>query len=392
LLLYTDSYTLSNITLTDINRHNSLNRDVGTDMRLISITKCQPGMRLGKPIYNEDGRVLLGAQVELTNSLIRRLVEYGTSYVYIVDSRTDDIIVPDMISDETRIKAMAQIRSTFKTLMDQSNRKKAVGNLDKDFRQVLHMIIDDLSSHKDAMIMLMNMSVTDHYLFQHSMNVCVYTCMLGMHKGYNRNDLMTLGLGALLHDIGKTQVPADILLKKSKLTTSEFDLIKTHTDIGYRLLKDETSFPLLTAHCALQHHERIDGSGYPRGIKGKEIHEFAQWIGLVDSYDAMTTHRVYRDTLLPHQAMEIIFTGAGTLFEQEKIETFRDRVALYPLGVTVKLHSGESGIVVDINSASPQRPVVRIFEDPLGEQLKEPYEIDLSKHLSTMIVGINEME
>ena len=349
-------------------------------------------MKLAKNIYSEDGRVLLGVGVELTGVLIRKLHEHGIPFIYVFDKRTEDVVVPDIISDETRMRAMQLIRNSFRTLMEQSGRRKAVGSLDKEMRGVLSMIVDDLSSHKDAMLMLMNLSINDHYLYQHSLNVCVYATMLGMAVGYNRNELMALGLGALLHDIGKTLIPPSILSKKGKLTTEEYEVVKQHAEIGFRMLKDEANIPLLSAHCALQHHERLDGSGYPRGIKGDEIHDFAQWIGLVDSYDAMTSHRPYRPAMLPHQAMEILFTGAGTLFDMEKIRAFRDKVAIYPLGITVRLHTGEIGVVVDINTSSPHRPVVRVLQDAEGREIDEPYEIDLSKHLSVMITGVNDTE
>jgi HD-GYP domain-containing protein (c-di-GMP phosphodiesterase class II) len=142
----------------------------------------------------------------------------------------------------------------------------------------------------------------------------------------------------------------------------------------------------------LQHHERLDGSGYPRGIRGEEIHDFAKWIGLVDSYDAMTTNRVYRAAMLPHQAMEVLYTGADSLYEKSKVEHFRDRVAIYPLGATVTLNTGETGVVVDVNSQFAQRPIVRILEDQEGQTLKEPYEIDLSTHLSVIVTGIGNVQ
>ena len=153
------------------------------------------------------------------------------------------------------------------------------------------------------------------------------------------------------------------------------------------MLKDEPNIPILVAHCAYQHHERINGGGYPRGISGTDIHEYARWIGLVDSYDAMTTHRVYRAPMLPHQAMENLFTGAGELYDHEKLSLFRDKVAIYPIGVTVTLDTGETGVVVDLNVSAPYRPVVRVFEDEVG-QVIIPYEIDLSKKLNVMIVAV----
>ncbi|CAG7631279.1 HD-GYP domain-containing protein [Paenibacillus allorhizosphaerae] len=363
-------------------------------MRLLSLSMVRPGMRLAKKIYNEDGLTLLSEHVELSQSLINRLGCHGIDFVYIDDPRTRDIVVTDPISDETRVRAISDIRGSFRKIMEDQTKRRSVGSVKvgKVFGDMMKMILDDLGGNKDAMIMLSNISLMDTYLFQHSLNVCIYASMLGMAYGYSRDELLALGLGALLHDVGKTQIPLELLKKKDQLTEEEFVRIKKHADFGFQFLKDEPNIPLLSAHCALQHHERIDGSGYPRGLKGNEIHDYAQWIGLVDSYDAMTTHRVYRKAMLPHQAMDILYSGSGTLYEQSKIRLFRDRVAIYPVGVTVKLNTGETGVVVDLNSNAPQRPVVRILQDADGRELSNPTdEIDLSKHLSVMITGVNEL-
>lgn len=360
-------------------------------MRLLPIGMCRPGMKLGKRIYNEEGLVLLREHMELNMNLIRRLAEHGIDFLYIDDPRTDDIVVPELLNEETRLAAMKSIRTHFRRMLDDSVKKKSFGfgMIGKDFRSIMGLLIDDLSRNKDAMIMLTDMQIMDHYLFQHSLNVCIYSTLLGMACGYDRDELMTLGLGALLHDIGKTRIDQAILLKPGRLSDEEFNEMKRHTELGYQMLKDEPNIPLLAAHCAYQHHERLDGSGYPRGLKGTEIHEYGRWIGLVDAYDAMTTHRVYRSAMLPHQVMEILYASAGTLFDSRMIELFRDKIAIYPLGVTVSLNTGETGIVVDLNASSPHRPVVRVLENSEGEELEEPYEIDLSKKLNIMISDVN---
>ncbi|NOU71637.1 HD domain-containing protein [Paenibacillus sp. LMG 31458] len=362
-------------------------------MLLMPINMCHPGMRLAKNIYNDDGMVLLAVNVELSQRLIDRLFTYGIDYIYIQDSRTNDIIQEDVIQDETRTKAILEIRNTFKKVMEDSNKRGAVNYYDigRNFRDVMKMIIDDLSAHQGAMVMLNNMNVKDNYLFQHSVNVSIYAIMLGISFGYSRENLETLGLGALLHDIGKTKVPLGILRKPSQLTEQEFTEMKNHTTYGFNILKDEPNIPLLSAHCALQHHERVNGSGYPRGIQGTEINEFAKWVGLVDSYDAMTTTRVYRRPLLPHEAMEQLFAGSGTMYDQSQIALFRDKIAIYPLGITVRLNTGEFGIVSKLNVTVPHRPIVRVLQDQAGQELKEPYEIDLSTKLSTLISEIGEI-
>lgn len=359
-------------------------------MRLVSTISCPEGSKLAKPIYNEQGLILLGEHVELTPAILRRLDHYGISHVYIHDGRTDDIIVEDAISEETRKRAVQEIRSSFKQLMDQKGKQQGLNivRLGKQFKELVNMIVDDLGRNPQAMVMLTDMSVKDHYLFQHSLNVCLYSTILGMAHGYTKDELSVLSLGALLHDIGKTQVPNEVLLKPGRLNPDEFDVIKLHTVEGFKLLKDVPNVPLLSAHCALQHHERLDGSGYPRGIAGSEIHDYAQWIGLADNYDAMTTNRVYRRSMLPHEAMETIYSGTGTLFDQKKIEVFRDRVAIYPIGQSVMLNTGEMGVVVDLNGAYAHRPIVRVLRDADAQDLKEPYEVDLSKKLSVLIAGV----
>ncbi|WP_159887457.1 HD-GYP domain-containing protein [Paenibacillus puerhi] len=361
-------------------------------MRLLPLSMVEPGMRLGKKIYNSEGLILLGEQVELTQGIIRRLEGHGIDFAYIDDPRTNDLVIRDLLSEETRVRAVTEIRDSFRKIAEGQLRRKAAGQLQvgKAFRGLMDMIMDDLSDHKDAMIMLTNINAMDDYLFHHSLNVCIYTTMLGLAHGYSRDELMTLGLGALLHDVGKTQIPLELLRKRDRLTDDEFSHIKHHTSFGFQFLKDEPNIPLLAAHCAFQHHERLDGSGYPRGLKGGEIHEYARWIGLVDSYDAMTTHRVYRKAMLPHQAMEILFTGTGSLYDKEKIELFRDKIAIYPIGITVTLSTGEKGVVVDLNATVPQRPIVRILQDEAGQELDGSREIDLSKSLSVMIVGVND--
>lgn len=353
-------------------------------MRLLPIGSCHAGMKLARHIYSENGTVLLSVGFELTTNLIRRLSHYGIDYLYIKDPRTEDIVIGEVISEETRIRTIREVRTTFKKMMNDAGNKRMT-QFGEAFRPLMKDIIDDLSLHKDAMMMLTNISVTDHYLFQHSLNVCIYTTLLGLAHGYSKDELMVLGLGALLHDIGKTKVPQDILQKPGKLTDTEFLEIKKHAEYGFLLLKDEPNIPLLVAHCAYQHHERINGGGYPRGISGTDIHEYARWIGMVDSYDAMTTHRVYRSPVLPHQALEILFTGTGTLYDHEKLLLFRDKIAIYPIGVTVKLDTGETGVVVCLNASAPYRPVVRVFEDGEGQVI--PYEIDLSEKLNVMIAA-----
>ncbi|AKG34059.1 HD-GYP domain-containing protein [Paenibacillus durus] len=358
-------------------------------MRLVPINRLQEGMRLGRKIYNDEGLVLLSDGVVLNSSLISRLSKIDIGYVYIHDALTEDVEIPNMLQDDTRNQALKTIRTQFQEMSSSSGITKGFYHLDKKFSKIMDSILDDMSGQEDPMIMLHDMHTTDNYLYTHSLNVCLYTLVLGIAHGYSRSELTMLGLGSLLHDIGKTQIPVKIVQKPGMLNDEEFRHMQAHTEIGFKILKDEPNIPLIVAHCALQHHERINGSGYPRGLLGPEIHEYAKWIGVADSYDAMTSSRVYKKAMLPHQAVEALYVGSGTLYEQPQLEIFRDRVAIYPIGLGVKLSTGESGVVVKIDPSLPHRPVVRVVEGPEREKIA-PYELDLRQTLSVIISSVVE--
>lgn len=345
-------------------------------------------MVLGKKIYSSEGLILLAEGVELTAGLIRRLGTLEIGYVYIEDRMTDDIIVPELLTEETQLQALRSLRTSFKNLENQTTLKGSFLHLGKTFSGMMESIMDEISEHDECMVLLTEMNTNDYNLYRHSLNVCIYTTVLGVAHGYSRDELKVLGLGALLHDIGKTRISQKLLQHPGRLSDEEFREVQKHTEIGFAILKDEPNIPLLSAHCALSHHERLDGSGYPRALKGPDIHEYAKWIAITDSYDAMTTQRVYKPALLPHEAVEVMYAGSGKLFEQSFLATFRDRVAIYPPGITVKLHTGESGVVSRIHANVPHRPVVRVLTDAEGVPLSVPYELDLSQTLTTMITGI----
>ncbi len=357
-------------------------------MRLVSIANCRPGEKLAKSIYSNNGNTLIGQGVILNQRMIDRLKDLNITAIYIDDEQTEDIVVEDAVSEATRKEAMSVIHNTFQVFQEDPKRwQKHFNNrqLGKQFRQVMSSVIDELKQNHSAMNLLGSVCSTDHYVFAHSFNVTLYTTAVGLRIGLNEKELMEIGIGAMLHDVGKVAVPQEILSKPGKLTDEEFEQIKKHTEFGFEILRKQDEIPLLAAHCAFQHHERLDGSGYPRNLKDQAIHPFAKVLAIADVYDALTTHRVYRKAMLPHQAMEILYTGVDKLFVKEYVETFRDTIALYPIGLGVTLNTGEEGVVVDYNRGAPSRPIVRIFKDEHGNQLDSPYEVDLSKRLNLVI-------
>jgi HD-GYP domain-containing protein (c-di-GMP phosphodiesterase class II) len=359
-------------------------------MRRISIHHCKSGMRLARPIYDDQGHVLLAAEKELSDAFITRLQSLGIHFVYIHDPRTADIIITDPLSDETRAIALQTIQTSFKRLLNEPSGKWKFSrlNLGREFRPVLNMILGDLHNNQWAMSLASNMYIQDHYLFSHSLNVCLYSLALGMAKGFSKQELWELGLGSLMHDIGKTMVPQELFIVTGKFTPEQYEQIKKHTEYGFEILRKQEEVPLLAAHCAYQHHERWNGEGYPRQLKEGGIHDLPQWVALADVFDALTHDRLHRPAILPHEAMEKLYSEAGIGFNKDKVEFFRNCISLYPIGTTIRLNTGESGVVVDVHRNMPGRPVVRILSDSEDLDLSSPHEIDLSKNLTLSIVAV----
>ncbi|MBL0386613.1 HD-GYP domain-containing protein [Tumebacillus sp. ITR2] len=360
-------------------------------MHITTTQSLQPGAKLGKNIYMSNGNVLLAEGKELSQAMIQRLLDLGISQVYIQDPRTDDLQIQEAVSEETRNRAVRAVYKSFNEMIEARKWTRTVANprLGREFRRAFEDILGELRTHRNVMINLTQIYTTDNYLYSHSVNVGIYSAALGLALGLKHDQLLDLGIGAMLHDIGKTQIPMEILMKPGKLTPEEFAIMKEHTTIGYNMLREHPDIPLIAAHCALQHHERLDGSGYPRGLKADEIHLYGQIVGIADVYDALTSHRVYRKAFLPHEALEMLFASSNG-FDHELIRKFRDNVALYPIGLTVVLNTGERAVVVDINTKFPHRPILRVLQNEDGEDIPTR-EIDLSQHLNLMITGCEEI-
>jgi putative nucleotidyltransferase with HDIG domain len=356
-------------------------------MKLKSIYSVFNQDCLAKPIYNDLGQILLNSGVLLTDKLIERLKNKGISYVYVEDPYTDDIYVNDTINGKIRTKALKTIQDNFKTISKQMSLGKTV-NIDKlspSFSKLVKNILIEVQSNNEAISMLSEVISYDSYVFHHSLNVTVYSIALGQKQGLNQSELHDLGLGAMLHDLGKMGIPLKILNKSEKLTEEEFAKIKDHASIGFEMLRKSYTLSLLTAHCAYQHHERLDGSGYPRRLAGDDIHLYAKIIGVADVFDAVTSNRVYRQAMLPHEGLELLYSGAGTLFDKKLVDSFAKTVAIYPVGLEVKLSNGQEGIVAKVNSELPSRPLIRILKDQNQRQCE--IDLDLSVELNVTIVA-----
>lgn len=212
----------------------------------------------------------------------------------------------------------------------------------------------------------------------HGINVMIFAIKIGEGLGYNREQLTELGLAALLHDVGVCKIPNDIVKKEGSLTNDEYALIKKHPQLGYDIIANAlgNKYQWL-ADVVFQEHEREGGQGYPRGLTGKEIHEYAKIIGMVDVYEALSHPRPQRKRFLPYEAAKVIVNSSKNAFSPRMIKMLITKLSCFPIGSYVVLNSKAIGRVMEANESSPLRPAVEMLYEPMGKRLSEPKLIKL---------------
>jgi putative nucleotidyltransferase with HDIG domain len=255
-----------------------------------------------------------------------------------------------------------------------------LGNsLDTDTaRALVGEMADSISRSANAMLWLTHMKKRDEYTSIHCMNVCILALTFGRTLGLERKLLDMLGLGALLHDIGKMHVPMEILNKPGRLTDEEFEIIKTHPMSGYNLLRQKKDMPGEVLDIVRSHHERISGRGYPDGLAGDFIGLLVQITSIVDVYDAITSDRCYHDGIAPHDALKNMFDWAGENFDADLVENFIKCLGIYPIGSMVELNTGHIGIVVSASEKTRLRPIILVVINKNGERFAVPRLLNLA--------------
>lgn len=246
--------------------------------------------------------------------------------------------------------------------------------------QLVEKTIEQLSLDKENLLGLaiIKDSKDENYLLSHSINICIFSIVMGLCLGYEKSKLVELGISALLHDIG---MPDYLYLSNQarKLTALEYSEIKKHSMKGSEILGKVDNLPKIASYVALQHHERIDGSGYPQGLKKESIYDCAKIVNILDVFEAMIHLRAYRNEFLPFEALEEIITNKNT-FEYRLIKAVMEKIGVFPIESLVELNTREIAQVIKLNLAAPMRPVVKIIYELDSEEPKEEKILDLTIH------------
>jgi len=385
-------------------------------MRRMHIQNVEPGMMLGKALYGDNYEVLLNKGVVLTEDYINRLKNRGFIKVYIDDEDTADVIIKDPISDKIRIMATKDILKTYEltqssivsieadtteAIIKSINTPKIKNAFQESpaFKQMckdINSFVDELMN-EDILSGLNSIKSFDNYTFEHSVDTAVLSIIIAKRLFLNKDKLRQIAIGEFLHDIGKIFIDEKIINKPGKLTAEEYEQVKQHTTYGYELLKDIDNIGEASRHIPYQHHERQDGKGYPRCLRGNnkiddgsvgyaeqdKMIMIAEIAAIADVYDACISDRPYRKGLSPDFVYELIKNGSGTQFNRELVDCFLGVMPKYPVGSEVRIKNGIykdfTGVVMSLNTQQLSKPKVKLLCDAKKNKIKS-FEIDLSSN------------
>ncbi len=227
-------------------------------------------------------------------------------------------------------------------------------------KKVVAELVESVLRNPDALVWLTQLKSQDEYTALHSIRVCILALTFGRHLELPPEHLNVLGIGALLHDIGKLKIPDEILNKPARLTDAEYTIMKTHVPLGVALLEGSPGIPAAAIEVTGRHHERYSGQGYISGYSGDNIGLLGMMGAIVDCYDAVTSDRSYQAGISAYDALALLYKGRSTDFHTGLVEQFIQCMGIYPIGSIVEMSSGSVGVVVSINRARRLKPMVAL--------------------------------
>ena len=338
-------------------------------MKRVKTTLLMPGMIIAKDVHNASNILVMGKNTVLTDDSITKLAFHSIYSVYIKEDVVETPKKPVFESTfatskiketeefkvfkESYEKEVEELAVTFDDIISMQSKKIGISELCKKATSML----DDTRGGIHVFDILHNMRDYDDSTFNHCMNVALICNVFAdwMHMSSMEKEIATVA--GLLHDIGKLRIPEQLIKKAARLTDEEYDVVKTHAMEGYNILF-ESRFVSSIQNAALMHHERMDGSGYPLGLKGNQIDKFAKMVAIADVYDAMTAARVYRGALCPFKVIEMFEKEGLSMFDPEYLLVFMENIVQTYIKNWVRLSNGKEGEIVMLNKHKLSRPVV----------------------------------
>lgn len=339
--------------------------------RYVRTRSLKEGMRIDQSIVDQTGRTLIARGTYLDDFMIDSLLKRGVGGIYTSEGEDDpdEELIPDAIKEKIeklKVADPAKVRLTesVKARVSEGVQYLYHNTESENFTQATNTIANDLMQavlENDAIAIDINaLKVSDEYTFKHSVDVATMAMIIAQKHGLPEKSIYDIGITGLLHDVGKSKIPNEVLNKPARLTDEEFALMKQHTLLGYKILKEKNDVKEEIRQGVLQHHEKMNGKGYPLGIASDKINLYAKILAVADIYDALVTKRPYKEPFSQRDAIEMIMSMTSEL-DVDIMKSFLGSVILYPVGCTVKLSNGEKAKVVKNDPHCILRPKVVEF-------------------------------
>ncbi len=328
----------------------------------------QEGMRIDQAIVDRRGRILIARGAPLDGYLIDSLLKLGINGVYIREGEEDPeeqniSLLAKSVIEKTRVEDRAKVKLT-----ESVKKRVAEGiqylynNTDtQDFADATNQITGELmraiSDNEAIAVDISTLKISDEYTFKHSVDVATMAMIVARQHGLNDKEVYEIGIAGLLHDLGKSKIPNEVLNKPGRLDDEEFAIMKQHSVYGYEILKEKEGYSPAVLLGVLQHHEKMNGMGYPLGVTSEKMHLFARILSVVDIYDALVTERSYKKAFSQRDAVEMIMSMTQEL-DLDVMKSFLGSMILYPVDTIVQLSNGEKAKVVQNNPGYILRPKV----------------------------------
>lgn len=418
-----------------------MNGNDGQTLKKIRTKDLADGMMFTATVYIDKKNIFVSANVPVKQKDIERLINWG-----ILELETAGELIPESIHPEKkksgntshRVEAIVKMEAELKKLVEEQlrNRKTPLpvneppaaqvrgrdlatrvtlaeyhaswvedcehqidlarnnvrldrGEAGRVAREILQMAERD----SQGLMAQVSQRQKGNYLAVHGTNVAIYSAIVGMRMGLERESLVNLVMGCYFLDIGMVRVPDSIINKEGRLEIDELKKIHAHPVYGYQILVQQNGFPIDVGMVALEHHEKINGSGYPRKLSGAAISLHGRMAAIFDTYEAMTGHRTYRDEYISHDAMRNLIANGQTHFDNDLLAVFLKEVGVYPVGSRVLLNTNAVGVVTATDSALPMRPEIQIIRDEFGDPVRHREIVRLARESDLLIVrAINDRD
>ena len=353
-------------------------------------------MVIDQAIVDRAGIILISRNTLLDSYHIMSLIKMGIPGVYIREGEEDeeeavkpgDIVIAPSVQREierrtVRDRAKVNLSESVKARVAEGIQFLYNDTVSEGFTTTTRSITDDLMkaiSDNDAIAVdISALKISDEYTFKHSVDVATMAMIVAKKHGLSKQEVYELGISGLLHDVGKSKIPNEILNKAGKLTDDEFMMMKQHSLFGYQILKEKDDLSNSIKLGVLQHHEKMNAKGYPMGVSSEKINLFARIISVADIYDALVTERPYKKPFSPRDAVEMIMSLTEEL-DIDVMRSFLESVILYPVGTDVELSTGERARVIENNSKYVLRPTV------IGLKSGKTYDLSEIENASIVIL------